>query len=449
MLKFAGQMAEPTYMIRGGSWFRRRAQTLILAVTAAIVVLPLSPTQNAVAAAPSSVDVTAGEAGSGPGPIPERLPERTLRSGPKVKWSDLSASSVWARAAINLVGGTNTWMRDFPANADGTYPFRPRALETRRYFARAVASAFAPDAVVDSSITFADLDPTDPFYRWANIAIDQGWMRRTTDGRFLPDMPVTMTTVHRVLVRALGMASTAKELDRLHTNDGVKFSTPANFGTTLLGMRLGLRYNSSDEGQDVGPTSRLNRAQVAYSLAKASTLAPGDVTWIADQYDGIVLPKMGPSRLDIVRWGIRFVGYPYVWGGEWGLGSPEPIGLGGQPVAGFDCSGWTWWALRANDGGVWKVSPPRPYGGWTLPQRTSADMARFGALKYGDLHPGDLMFYDGNGDHTVDHVDVYVGNGYALDSSNTPGGVTIMWVGDGWYREHFVHGRRVVPMAGS
>ena len=45
----------------------------------------------------------------------------------------------------------------------------------------------------------------------------------------------------------------------------------------------------------------------------------------------------------------------------------------------------------------------------------------------------------------VDHVDTYIGNGYALDSSSTPGGVTIMWVGDGWYRDHFVHGRRVLP----
>ena len=54
------------------------------------------------------------------------------------------------------------------------------------------------------------------------------------------------------------------------------------------------------------------------------------------------------------------------------------------------------------------------------------------------------MFYDGDGDGTVDHVDTYIGNGFALDSSSTPGGVTIMWVGDGWYRDHFVHGRRVL-----
>jgi cell wall-associated NlpC family hydrolase len=74
-------------------------------------------------------------------------------------------------------------------------------------------------------------------------------------------------------------------------------------------------------------------------------------------------------------------------------------------------------------------------------------MARFGSLRYDRLLPGDLMFYDGNDDGTVDHVDVYIGNGYALDSSNTPGGVTIMWVADGWYREHFVHGRRILPSA--
>ena len=148
----------------------------------------------------------------------------------------------------------------------------------------------------------------------------------------------------------------------------------------------------------------------------------------------------------IVRWGLKAVGLPYVWGGEWGGANP-PAALGGQPVPGFDCSGLAWWLLRANDGGAWDVHPPRPYAGWALPQRTSADMARFGALRYDRLLPGDLMFYDGNDDGTVDHVDVYIGNGYALDSSNTPGGVTIMWVGDGWYREHFVHGRRILPSA--
>ena len=65
-------------------------------------------------------------------------------------------------------------------------------------------------------------------------------------------------------------------------------------------------------------------------------------------------------------------------------------------------------------------------------------------LTYRELRPGDLMFYDGDGDGTVDHVDVFVGNGWALDSSSSVGGVTLMWVRTGWYRQHFVHGRRVL-----
>jgi cell wall-associated NlpC family hydrolase len=64
-------------------------------------------------------------------------------------------------------------------------------------------------------------------------------------------------------------------------------------------------------------------------------------------------------------------------------------------------------------------------------------------IAWKDLKPGDLALYDANGDGVSDHVDVYVGNGYALDSSSTPAGVTIMWVGTGWYRDHFMFGRRL------
>jgi cell wall-associated NlpC family hydrolase len=317
-------------------------------------------------------------------------------------------------------------------------------VETRKYLARAVVKAFAPGASVDPTITFTDLDPTQTFYKWANIAVQRGWMKRSADGRFLPDQAVTTDVLHAVLIDVLGMQGIARQLDGLHTRDGATFRTPHRFGALMLGLRLGLRYNNGNEAMDVGPRTQLSRAQVAYSLYKAKTLPSWVVPWVSDQYDGIVLPKMGPRVRAIVRWGVRFVGFPYVWGGEWGL-EHAPSGLGGQPVPGFDCSGLSWWALRRNDGGAWKVHPPRPYAGWALAQRTSADMARYGKLRYDRLVPGDLMFYDGNRDGTVDHVDVYIGNGYSLDSSSTPGGVTIMRVGEGWYRDHFVHGRRILP----
>jgi cell wall-associated NlpC family hydrolase len=358
----------------------------------------------------------------------------------EIVWSDVDASVRWARTAIDHVGATNDWMRDFAPEADGSYPFQPSTIETRKYFARAVVRAFAPTAPVDPTITFADVDPNDPFYPFANVAVQRRWMRKTAAGGFAPDVPVTMTMVHRVLTMALGMGPAIRSLNRLHTADGATFDLPPNFGPLVLGMRLGLRYNNrADESQDVGPRTPLSRAQVAYSLYRATTQPSWSVPSLLDEYDGIELPVLTDQVRAIVQWGVRYAGYPYVYAGEWGLPSSS------QPVPGFDCSGLTWWLLRANDGGSWKVSPPRPYAGWALAERSSPDMAGTGKeLTYEQLLPGDLMFYDGDGDGRVDHVDTFIGNGWALDSSSTPGGVTVMWVGDGWYRDHFVHGRRVL-----
>ena len=426
---------------------RRLCRLIALAIASTLLVSLISG-YGASASAPHGI--TAGEAGSGPRAIRVVVPRASrsfaARAGrTEIIWSDVDATHRWARDAIRYVGGTNAWMRDFAPNTDGTYPFQPATIETRKYFARAVVSALAPEEPVDPLITFGDLDASDPFYPYANIAVKLHWMKKTRSGTFAPDKAVTTTTVHRVLVMALGLGPAAKALNHLHTADAQTFDLPSNFGALILGMRLGLRYNSSDESKDVGPATQLSRAQVAYSLYRAVTQPSWNVPSLLDQYESIELPALSSDQQQLVQWGVAFVGYPYVWAGEWGLDSPEPSGLGGQPVAGFDCSGLTWWLIRANDGGSWNVSPPRPYTGWELPQRSSADMATVGKLTYDDLQPGDLMFYDGDGDGRVDHVDTFIGNGWALDSSSTPGGVTIMWVGDGWYRDHFVHGRRVLP----
>ena len=93
--------------------------------------------------------------------------------------------------------------------------------------------------------------------------------------------------------------------------------------------------------------------------------------YLEDQYADMVLPRMSAGRRSIVDWGVRYVGYPYIWAGEWGFDSPSPSAFGGQPGPGFDCSGLSWWALRADDNVYWEISPPRPYGGLAAP---SADV---------------------------------------------------------------------------
>ena len=282
------------------------------------------------------------------------------------------------------MGGTNDWMRDFAPNPDGSYPFKPDTIETRKYLARSMVKAFAPNEAIDPTITFADLDPTQMFYRYANVAVKMGWMRRGAGGTFLPDAPVRMATVHRALVLALGLGDLATKLDALHTSNNFAFDTPVNFGTTELGMLLELRYNSSDESRDVNPRTQMPRSQVAYSLYRAKTLPSWAVQNLNTQYGNIELPPLGPRRRAIVQWGIKYVGYPYVYAGEWGFTRSEPAALGGQPVPGFDCSGLTWWTLRASDTGYWNVAPPRPLRG-VGPAR--AFLRRHGADRHAALQP--------------------------------------------------------------
>jgi hypothetical protein len=427
-----------------GGRYRRRSRAFVLVVTVGALLLPLVGTAQA-----SPPGYTGGDADGGMPALPVVYP-RDLRSATRstsVTFSDLSSSVQWAVPAIQYVAGTNDWMRDFRASADGSYPFHPGAIETRKYFARSMVRAFAPGEKPDPTIVFSDLDPSTAWYRYAAVAVKHGWMTRNADKAFLPDDGVTTAMVHRALVLALGLKPAADALNHLHTSAGQTFRLPYNFGTTLLGMRLGLRYNAPEgsEQNDVGPRDALSRAQVAYSLFRAKTQPSWNVPDLLQQYQDIQLPFLGPRAKEIVQWGVNYVGYPYIWGGEWGLNTPEPSALGGQPRPGFDCSGLAWWLMRKNDAYAWKVAPPRPYAAWSLPQRTTGDMAANTPKRIGwkNLRPGDLALYDANGDGISDHVDVYLGNGYALDSSSTPAGVTIMWIGTGWYRDHFMFGRRL------
>jgi NlpC/P60 family protein len=423
----------------------RRLLSLLVA-TAVVTAGVASLGSTAAYAAPASW--RHGDEGSGPAPYPFVAHGAARTTASTAAWGDLEADDLWAKPAIDHVARAHDWMRDVRPDASGRMRFKPDAFESRRLWARALVRAFARDAEPDPSITFPDLDPSKPAHRWAAIVVQRGWMARRSGGRFAPGDAITTRALHRSLVYALGMRRTARALDRLSTADGYRFDTPVLFGVNLLAMRLGLRYNNKvDERQDVIPKEDLRRKQAAWSLYRATTLPDWVVPSLEDQYEGMRLPKMGPGRRSIVDWGVRYVGYPYIWAGEWGFDSPAPSVFGGQPGPGFDCSGLTWWAVRADDGVHWEISPPRPHEGWPLPQRTSAEMARMTKtrLAFRHLLPGDLMFYDGDGDGRVDHVDVYVGNGWSLDSSSSVGGVTLMWVRTGWYRQHFVHGRRVLP----
>jgi hypothetical protein len=221
-------------MNRGGTGLRRRLASLAVTCSLGIALIPASATANA---ASGDALLQFGEPGSGPAPFPIELPTQSSSRAATFRWSDVDASDAWARKAIDFVGKANDWMRDFAEQPDGSVPFRPDMLETRKYLARTAVKAFGRRGEVDPSITFTDLDPSQSFYRWANIAVQRGWMQPSAEGRFKPEGAVTTASLHAILVDVLGLRRIARQLDALQTRGGVRFPTPRHFGALMLGLR--------------------------------------------------------------------------------------------------------------------------------------------------------------------------------------------------------------------
>ena len=79
----------------------------------------------------------------------------------------------------------------------------------------------------------------------------------------------------------------------------------------------------------------------------------------------------------------------------------------------------------------------------------SAEVPKSELIGFADLQPADLVFFGAHGSRSkpseVDHVGIYVGNGWFINSSEY--GVALAQL-TGWNRSHFAWGRRPLAEAG-
>ena len=128
----------------------------------------------------------------------------------------------------------------------------------------------------------------------------------------------------------------------------------------------------------------------------------------ASSPDGYVAP---PSQYTgVVSIAMRYLGVPYVWGGE----SPS----------GFDCSGF--------------VAYVYAQVGVSLPHYTGAQWAVGVPVDQSDLEPGDLVFFDGLG-----HVGIYIGGGQFIHAPHTGDVVKISSLSEAWYAATYDGARRI------
>jgi cell wall-associated NlpC family hydrolase len=260
---------------------------------------------------------------------------------------------------------------------------------------------------------------------------------------------VTAFEVSRTLVKALGLKDVAAHLAHVETPDGWSPDAGGKFGYEVVARNLGLRHDrsTSEEQHEASSNDKLNQGDVLWAVWQAKS-SPD--TYTAQSLANFELANLDSKTKRIVKFAFSLVGTPYVWGGEWTSKTPSGYPYGAQVHGGVDCSGFSWYVMREKTPPSW--IPKRPYKGFALPERSSAQMAaamkRKERLGFKQLRPADLVFFAPNGRKSsassVYHVGIYLGKGWMIDSSGSKDGVSLDYMGEGsWYLDQFAWGRRI------
>ena len=117
----------------------------------------------------------------------------------------------------------------------------------------------------------------------------------------------------------------------------------------------------------------------------------------------------------VVQTAKSYMGVPYVWGGT----SPS----------GFDCSGFTHYAMLQN--------------GIVIPRVSSSQYEVGLWISKSNLKPGDLVFFS-TYKPGPSHVGIYLGNGQFIHASSGAKKVVISDLNKDYYRQRYIGARRVI-----
>lgn len=212
------------------------------------------------------------------------------------------------------------------------------------------------------------------------------------------------------------------------------FSTAIQFGGGSLGLKaLGnVNANMSDtELINASYDNKINNYKSYYRSSSSAVQEGVRSRWINEKQDVLALVGTNSTAVanrssgssssnTIVNAAEKYMGTPYVWGGE------------SMAEGGMDCSGFVYNALKD--------------AGYNVGRLTAQGYRAYGkTVSKADMQPGDLVFFGSKNEAT--HIGIYIGNGQMIHSSggskntkSNPGkGVCVTNVNN---RSDFIEARR-------
>jgi cell wall-associated NlpC family hydrolase len=258
-----------------------------------------------------------------------------------------------------------------------------------------------------------------------------------------PERAVSLSELDAALVKHLGLGPAADHFRTVAVEAGI--ASPRRLGTEVVARLLRLRYNhpARRDYRELLPSTAITRAETAFSLARLPQLSQWDLDRVNELASGFALPRFTAWQDRVLSRAVRFVGFPYVWGGMW---EHTQVTFGVTSRGGFDCSGFVWRVYKQPFSGGGSLQ-------YVLRGRTTYQMAgevpRSSRVPFDRLKPADVIFFGDRGPRSapseVGHMGIYVGGGWFIHSSGQ--GVTLVPL-TGWYRDKFAWARRPLREAG-
>jgi cell wall-associated NlpC family hydrolase len=259
-----------------------------------------------------------------------------------------------------------------------------------------------------------------------------------------PTKTVTMASLDARLVAALGLSDTAKLF--LDTAKDAGLAPPSRFGTEAVARLLGLRTNhpAALDALELSPGEPATHAEAAYSAARILRFGEATTQDLQLLAATFTLPGLSDWQKRILHTAVKFIGYPYVWGGESEL-TTSPFGT--QVHGGFDCSGFVWRVYKLEQYANEQVLADTLQGRTTYSM--SGEVPATKRIPSDQLQPADVIFFGAKGPKSkpaqVDHMGIYLGDGWFIHSSGY--GVAVANL-SGWYAKRFAWARRPLAEAG-